>query len=91
MHRAQHPVEAPGAQHGLDLRLVPVRLPQLGPGDDAEARELLPALPTAENLMPALDYQSIGRSLLAGPEAQTLHVGQALLPDESDPDGEDPA
>jgi hypothetical protein len=59
--------------------------------NSAEARELLTALPTAESLMPALDYQSIGRSLLAGPEAQTLHVGQALLPDESDAGEEEPA
>ena len=52
---------------------------------------LLERLPSAESLMPALDYASIGRSLLAGPEAQTLHVGQALLPDARDAGGEGPA
>jgi hypothetical protein len=43
-----------------------------------EARHLLTALPTAEQLMPRINYESIKRSLLEGPEAAVLQAGLSL-------------
>lgn len=48
-----------------------------------EARALLAAMPSIEQLMPPLDYTSIQRSLLRGPEASILRAA-GLLTDESD-------
>jgi hypothetical protein len=57
--------------------------------DTDEARRLLTALPTAEQLMPRINYDSIKRSLLEGPEAAVLRAGLSIT-DESD-DEEDAA
>ena len=43
VHRPQNPVEGPGAKHGLDFVFVPVRLTQLGPGQDTQPRKQVPA------------------------------------------------
>ena len=40
--------------------------------DSDEARQLLAGLPTAEQLLPDVDYQSVTKALLAGPEAASL-------------------
>jgi hypothetical protein len=40
--------------------------------DSGEARQLLGGLPTAEQLLPDVDYQSVTKALLAGPEAASL-------------------
>ena len=44
--------------------------------DSTEARALLADLPTAEQLLPAVDYQSVTKALLAGPEAASLQWAQ---------------
>jgi len=56
--------------------------------DTDEARKLLMALPTAEQLMPRINYEQIQRSLLEGPEAAVLRTGLSIT-DESNDDGED--
>jgi hypothetical protein len=53
-----------------------------GLGSD-EARALLSAMPSIEQLMPQLDYAAIQRSLLQGPEATALRAA-GLLTDDSD-------
>jgi hypothetical protein len=55
--------------------------------DTTEARALLAELPTAEQLMPQIDYNEVKRTLLKGPEFASLNAGLALT-DESD-DGDE--
>jgi hypothetical protein len=50
-----------------------------------EARALLAAMPTTEELLPKIDFSTIKRSLLEGPEANILRNGMALT-DETDDD-----
>jgi hypothetical protein len=49
-----------------------------------EARQLLGRLPTAELLLPEMDYREVARALLEGPEAGALRSATPLLPDDSD-------
>jgi hypothetical protein len=65
--------------------------------DSDEARQLLAGLPTAERLLPDVDYQSVTKALLAGPEAASLqwatdHPGPITVVSETlqhDASGED--
>lgn len=55
--------------------------------DSNEARQLLADLPTAEQLLPALDYQSVTKALLEGPEAASLQWAEdhpGLITDDSE-------
>jgi hypothetical protein len=51
-----------------------------------EARDLLAAMPTAEQLMPPIDYATVKQSLLAGPEANIVRKALALTEDTEDDD-----
>jgi hypothetical protein len=53
-----------------------------------EACKLLTALPTAEQLMPRINYDSIKRSLLEGPEAAVMRAALSITDDSGD-GGED--
>lgn len=55
-----------------------------------DARQLLADLPTAEQLLPAVDYQSVTKALLEGPEAASLRWSDdtGLIADDSDDGGE---
>jgi hypothetical protein len=52
--------------------------------DTEEARKLLAALPTAEQLMPRINYEAISRSLLEGPEAAALRAGRSMTDESGD-------
>ena len=53
-----------------------------------EARNLLADLPTAEQLLPTVDYQSVTKALLEGPEAASLQWAEdhSLITDDSEGD-----
>jgi hypothetical protein len=54
-----------------------------------EGLEQLATMPTAEQLMPRINYESIQRSLLEGPEATALRSGLSIADERGGGDGED--
>jgi hypothetical protein len=56
--------------------------------DSDEARQLLAGLPTAEQLLPDVDYRSVTQALLAGPDAASLQwaADTGLITDDSGDD-----